>query len=200
MDFSYVVMKHYASLYFLTRVVVQSLSPVWLFATPWTAAHQVSLSFTISRSLLKLMSIELVMSSNHLILCHPWILLPSIFPSKDFLKDFFQSLLMSRLLGSQSIGASASESVLPKNIQDCFPLGLTGLISLQSKGLSRVFSNTIVQMHQFFCIQLFFTVQLSHSYMTTGKTIALTFVSKVISLFFNTLSRIVITFLPRSVF
>jgi len=153
MDFSYVVMKHYASLYFLTRVVVQSLSPVWLFATPWTAAHQVSLSFTISRSLLKLMSIELVMSSNHLILCHPWILLPSIFPSKDFLKDFFQSLLMSQLLGSQSIGASASESVLPKNIQDCFPLGLTGLISLQSKGLSRVFSNTIVQMHQFFGAQ-----------------------------------------------
>ena len=140
-------------LIFWPVVVVQSLSPVWLFATAWTAAHQVSLSFTLSRILLKLTSIELVMPSNHLILCHPWILLPSIFPSKGFLKDFFQSLLMSQLLGGQSIGASASESVLPKNIQDCFPLGLTGLISLQSKGLSRVFSNTTVQKHQFFHAQ-----------------------------------------------
>ena len=102
--------------------------------------------------------------------------------------------------GGKSIGVSAS--VLPMNIQDRLPLGWTGWISLQSKGLSRVFSNTTVQKHQFFSVQLsFFTVQLSHPYMTTGKTIALirqTFVGKVISLLFNMLSRLVIIFLSRS--
>ena len=97
----------------------------------------------------------------------------------------------------QSIGVSASASVLPKNIQDWFPLGFTGLISLQSKGLSRVFSNSSkasVLRHS-----VFFTVQLSHQYMTIGKTIALTiwtFVGK--CLLFNTPSRLVIAFLPRS--
>ena len=103
--------------------------------------------------------------------------------------------------GGQSIGVSASTSVPPMNIQDWFPLGWTGWISLQSKGLSRVFSNTTVRKHQFFSAQLFFTVQLSHPYMTAGKTIALTrwtFVDKVMSLLFNMLSRLVITFLPRS--
>ena len=98
--------------------------------------------------------------------------------------------------GGQSIGVSASTSVLPMNTQDSSPLGWTGLISLQSKGLWRVFSNTTVQKHQFFGIQLFM-VQLSHPYMTTGKTIALTkrtFVGKVMSLLFNVLSRLVITF------
>ena len=102
--------------------------------------------------------------------------------------------------GGQSIGVSASALVLPMNIQDWFPLGWTGWISLQSKGLSRVF-NTTVQKHQFFGAKLFFIVQLSHPYMTTGKTIALTrrtFVGKVISLIFNMLSRLVIAFLPRS--
>ena len=102
--------------------------------------------------------------------------------------------------GGQRIGASASASVLPMYIQDRFPLGLTGLISLQSKGLSRVFSSITVQKHQFFIAQLFM-VQLSHPYMTTGETIALTiqtFVGKVVSLLFNMLSRLVITFLPRS--
>ena len=102
--------------------------------------------------------------------------------------------------GGQSIGVSASASVLPMNIQDWFPLGLTGLISLQSKGLSRVFSNTTVQKHQFFGTQ-FSLWSNSHPYMTTGKTIALTrwtFVSKVMSLLFNMLSRFVIAFLPRS--
>ena len=95
------------------------------------------------------------------------------------------SFLMSQLFasGGQSIGASASASVLPMNIQDWFPLGLTGLISLQSKGLSRIFSNTTVQKHQFFGSQpSLCMIQLSHSYMTTGKTIALTrrtFVSNV---------------------
>ena len=102
--------------------------------------------------------------------------------------------------GGQSIGVSTSTSVLPKNTQDWSPLGWTGWISLQSKGLSRVFSNSTVQKHQFFCAQLSI-VQLSHPSMTTGKTIALTrwtFVDKVMSLLFNMLSRLVITFLPRS--
>ena len=102
--------------------------------------------------------------------------------------------------GGQSIGVSASPSALPMNTQDLSPLGWTGWISLQSKGLPRVFSNTTVQKHQFFGAQLSL-VQLSHPYMTTGKTIALirwTFVGKVISQFFNMLSRLVITFLPRS--
>ena len=120
---------------------------VWLFATQWTAARQASLSFTVSWNLLRLMSIDLVMPSNHLILCSSLLLLPLM----------FTNLPMSQLFpsGSQSIGASASASasVFPMNIQGWFPLGLTDLISLQSKGLSRVFSNTIVQKHQFFGAQ-----------------------------------------------
>ena len=121
----------------------ESLSRVQLL-TPWTAARQASLSIANSRSLLKLMSIELVMPSNHLILCCP-LLLPSVFPSIRVFSNesvFFAS-------GGQSIGASDSTSVLPVNIEDCFPLGLTDWISLQSKGLSRVFSNTTVSKHQF---------------------------------------------------
>ena len=111
---------------------VQSLSRVWLFATPGIAARQASLSITNSQSLLKLKSIKLVMLSNHLIICHPLLLLPSIFPSiQVFFNDqFFTS-------GGQSIGVSAVASVLPMNIQDWFPLGWTGWISLLSKGLSR---------------------------------------------------------------
>ena len=116
---------------------------VWLFVTPHTAAHQASLSFTISKSLLKFMSIESMMPSNHLILCCPLLFCPQSFPASG-------SFPMSQLftLGGQSTGASASASVLPKNIHDWFPLGLTAWISLQSKGLSRVFSNTTVQKHQ----------------------------------------------------
>ena len=111
-----------------------------------------------------------------------------------------QSFPMSQFFTSngQSIGVSATASVLSMNIQDWFPLGLTGWFSLQSKGLSRVFSNTTVQ---FFGPQLFFIGQLSHPQVTTGKTIALTrqnFVGKIISLLFNMLSMLVITFLPRS--
>ena len=110
---------------------------------------------------------------------------------------------MSQLFawGGQSIAVWASASVLPMNTQDWSPLGWTGWISLQSKGLLWVFSNTTVQKHQFFGGSAFFTVQLSHLYMTTGKTIALTrrtFVGKLMSLLFNMLSRLVITFLPRS--
>ena len=103
--------------------------------------------------------------------------------------------------GGQSIRVSASGSVLPMNTQDWSPLGWTGWISLQSKGLSRVFSNTTVKKHQFFQHSAFFTVQLSHPYMTTGKTTALTrqtFVGKVMPLLFNMLSRLVRTFLPTN--
>ena len=108
---------------------------------------------------------------------------------------------MSKLvaLGVQNIGASASVSVLPVNSQGWFPLGSTGLISLQSKGLSGVFSNTTAWASVLQC-SAFFMVQLSHPYMTTGKTIALTrqtFVGKVMSLLLNMLSRLVITFLTR---
>ena len=114
-----------------------------------------------------------------------------------------QSFPMSQLLawGGQSTGFSALASFLPKNNQDQSPLEWTGWISLQSKGLSRVFSNTTVRKHKFFRSSAFLTVQLSHQYMTSGKTIALTrwtFVGKVMSLLLNMLSRLVITFLPRS--
>ena len=124
---------------------VQSLSRVQLFASPWTTAHQASLSITNSWSLPKLMSIESAMPFNHLILCHPLLLLPSIFPSIRVFSN--ESALR---IGGESSGISASASVLPVNIQDWFSLGWTGRISLQSKGLSRVFSNTTVQNHQFF--------------------------------------------------
>ena len=130
-----------------THVVVQLLRHVRLFATPWITEHQASLYITSSHSLLKLMSIESMMPSNHLILCRPLLLSPSIFPSiRVFSNEFFTS-------GGQSIGVSASASVLPMNFQVCFSLGLTGLISWQSKGLSRVFSNTTVQKHHFFSTQ-----------------------------------------------
>ena len=147
------------------------LSCVQLFDTPWTEACQTSLSFTISWSLLKLVSIASVMSSNHLILCHPLLLRHSIFPSfivfsirKD--SQFFAS-------GGQSIGASALASVLPMNIQDWSPLGWTGWISLQSKGLSRVFSNPTVQKHHSPALSFLYSPTLTsiHDY---WKTIALT--------------------------
>ena len=141
------VLQHVSARALGVVAVVQLLSCVRLFANLWTAARQASLSFTISQSLLKLVSIESVMPSNHLILCRPLLLLPASFPASG-------SLPLSRLLasGGQSIGASASSSVLPMNIQALFPLGLTGWISLQSKGLCRVFSNNTVQKHQFFSI------------------------------------------------
>ena len=119
---------------------------------PWTAAHQASLSITNSQSLLRLMSIESVMPSNHLMLCCPLLLPPSIFPSIRVFSN--ESVLHIRWpSGGQSIGASALASVLPMDIQDWFPLGWTGLI-LQSNRLSEVFSNTTVQKHQFFGTQL----------------------------------------------
>ena len=128
---------------------VQSLSHVQLFATPWTAACQASLSIINSQSLFKLMSFKSVMPSSHLILCRPLLFLPSIFHSIRVFSNesFFAS-------DGQSVGTSASISALPMNILDWFSLGLNGLVFLRSKGLSRVFSNTTVQKHQFFSTQL----------------------------------------------
>ena len=121
---------------------VQSLSHVRCFVTPWTAACQASLSITNSQSLLKHLAIKSVMTSNHLILCPPLLLPPSIVPS---IRSFQRSWLFAS--GGQSTGVLPSASVLPMNIQDWSPLGWTGWISLQSKGLSGVFSNTTDQKH-----------------------------------------------------
>ena len=159
-------------------VVVQALSRVWLFTRPWTAARQTSLSCTISWSLLKLMSIESVMPFNHLNLCHSLLLLHSIFHS---IRVFSSESVLIRWpkYWSSSISLSSEN------------LGLTGMIPLLCKGLSRVFSNTTVWKHHFFSAQPFFIVQVSHLYMTNGKTIASTrwtFVGKVMSLLLNMLS------------
>ena len=128
--------------------VSQFSSCVRLIVTPGTAVCQASLSIINSRSLLKLMSIESVMPSNHLILCRPLLPLPSIFPASGSfqMSQFFAS-------GAQSTGVSASASVLPMNTQGWSHLGWTGWISLQSKGLSS-FSNKTVQQHRFFSAQL----------------------------------------------
>ena len=170
-------------------ISVQLLSCVRLFATLWTAAHQISCPSPTPRAYSN--------SCPSSWWCHPTIS-SSIVPFSCFLSlPASGSFPVSRFFpsGGQSIVILASALVFPMNIQDWYPLGWTGLISLQSKGLSRVFSNTTVQR------SAFFTVQLSHSYMTTGKTIALTrwtFVGKVMSLLFNMLSRLVRTFLPRA--
>ena len=128
---------------------VQSLSCVRLFETPWTTARQASLSITNSWSLPKLMSIESVIPSNHLILCCA---LSSCFQSFPTSGSFQMSQLLTS--GGQNFRVLALTSVLPMNTQDWFPLRWTGWISLQSKGLSRVFSKTTVQKHQSFCAQL----------------------------------------------
>ena len=138
-----------AKLFYQIVVAVQSLSCVRFFVIPWTAPCQAFLSSIISQSLIKFMSIELVILSNHLILCcahFPFH--PQSFPASG-------SFPVSHLFTSddQSIGASASASVFPVNIQSWFPLGVTGWVSLLSKGLSRVFSNTTVKKHQFFSAQ-----------------------------------------------
>ena len=128
---------------------VQSLTHVWLLATPWTVAHQASLSITNSQSLLKLMSIESVMPSSHLILCRPIVLPPSIFPSIRVFSN--ESVVPIRWPEYWTFSFSISPS---NEYSGMIPLGWTGWISLQSKGLSRVFSNTTVQKHQFFGAQL----------------------------------------------
>ena len=136
--------------------------------------------------------------------CRPTIISSSVVPSPLALnlsqhQGLFQWVSSSHQV-AKVLEFSASASVFPMNTQDWSPLGWTGWISLQSKGLSRVFSNTTVQRNQFFS-SVFFIVQLSHLYMTTGKTIALTrltFVDKIMSLLLNMMSKLVITFLPRS--
>ena len=173
---------------------VQSLSRVRLFATPWTAARQASLTITYSWNLLKLMSIESVMPSNHLILCCP-LLLPSVFPSIRVFSD--ESVLSIRW---PSIRTSASTSGLPVN---------SGLISYRMDWFDLLaiegILKSLLQHHSSKASILwrsaFFIVQLSHPYMTTREIIALTrwaFVGKVMSLLFNMLSRLVIAFLPLS--
>ena len=177
-------------------VVVQSLTCVQLFATPWTAAHQASLSITSSQSLLKFMSIESVMPSNHLIFCRPLLLPPSIFPSIRVFSN--ESALHIRWPKYWSFSFNVSPSS-----------EYSGLISLRTDWLDLLAVQgtlkSLLQHHSskasiLWC-SAFFIVQLSHPYMTTGKTIALirqTFVGKITSLHFNTLSRLVISFLPRS--
>ena len=130
---------------------VQSLSRVWLFATPWTAALQASLSITNSQSLLKLMSLESGIPSNHLILCCPLLLLPSIFPSIRVFSN--ESTLHMRWPKYWSFSFNISPSNEHSGLTTDHS-GWTGWISLQSKGLSRALSNTTVQKHQFFCAQL----------------------------------------------
>ena len=127
---------------------VQLLSHVRLFVTSWITARQASLFITISRSSLRLTSIEPVMPSSHLILCHPLLLLPQSFPASE-------SFPMSQLFawGGQSTGVSVLASFLPKKSQGWSPSEWTGWIFLQSKGLSRLFSNTTVRKHQFFGTQ-----------------------------------------------
>ena len=134
-------------IYYIIVIIysVQSLSRVQLFTTPWTAAHQASLSITNSQSLLKLMSMELVMPSNYLILWHPLLLLPSIFPSIRVFSN--ESVLCIRWPKYWSF----SLSIIPSNeYSGLISFRMTGWISLLSKGLSRVFSKTTVQKYQFF--------------------------------------------------
>ena len=175
---------------------VQSFSYIWFLVTSWTVACQASLSITNSRSLFKLMSIELVMPSNHLIFCHPFLFLPSIFPSISIFSS--ESVRHIRWPSYWSFSFSNSPSneysgLISFRIE-CFDLlavhgTLKTLLQHQSSKASILWHSA------------FFMVQISHPYMTTGKTIALTsqtFVSKVMSLLFNMLSRLVIAFLPRS--
>ena len=175
---------------------VQLLSRVQLFATPWTAAHQASLSITNSRSLLQLMSIQSMIPSNHLILCRPLLLLPSIFPSIRVFSN--ESVLCIRWPNYWSFNFSIS----PSN-------GYSGLISFRIDRFDHLAVQgtlkTLLQHHSSKASILqhsaFFIVQLSNPYTTTGDTIALTrwtFVGKVMSLLFNMVSRLVIVFLPRN--
>ena len=174
---------------------VQLLSRVRLFVAPWTTACQASLSITNSRSLPKFMSIESVMPSNYLILCHP-LLPPSIFPSIRVFSN--ESALHIRWPKYWSFSFSISPSNEHPGLIS-FRMDWLDLLAVQGtlKSLLRHHSSKASVL---WC-SAFHIVQLSHPYMTTGKTIALTrrtFVDKVMSLFFNMLSRLVITFLPRN--
>ena len=174
---------------------VQWLSHVRLFAISWTAAHQASLSITNSRSLLKLMSIELVMPSNHLILYRPLLLLPSIFLSIRVFSD--ESPLRIRWPKYWSFSFNISPSSEYSELIS-FRMDWLDLLAVQGtlKSLLQYRSSKASILQH----SAFFPVQLSHPYMTTGKTKALTrwnFVGKVMSLLLNMLPRLVITFLPR---
>ena len=175
---------------------VQSLSRVRLFATPWTAARQASLSITNTRNLLKLMSIKSVMPSNHLILCRPLLLLPSVFPSITVFSN--ESGLHIRWPEYCSFSFNISPSNEHPGLIS-FRMDWLDLLAVQGtlKSLFQHHSSKASILRS----SAFFTVQLSHPYMTTGKTIVLTrwtFIGKVMSLLFNMLSRLVITFLPKS--
>ena len=170
---------------------VQSLSCVQLFVTPWTAAHQASLSITNFQSLLKLMSIESVMPSNHLILCRPLLLLPSIFPS---IRVF--SVLCIRW--SKVLEFQSQHQSFQWIFRTSFRIDWLDLLAVQGTLKSLHHHSAKASILQ---CSAFFIVQLSHLYMTAGKTTALTrqtFVGKVTSLLFNMLSRLVTAFLPRS--
>ena len=175
---------------------VQSLSHIRLFVTPWTAARQASLSITNSHSLLTHMSIESVTPSNHLILCCPLLLPPSILPSIRV----FSNKLALRIRRPKYW--SFSFNISPSNeYSGLISFSMDWLDLLAVQGFSRVFSNTTVQKHRFFRAQPSLWSNSHIPYMTTGKTIALTrwtFVDKLMSLLFNMLSRFVIAFLPRS--
>ena len=173
-----------------------SLSPVWLFATPWIVALQASLSITNPQSLLKMMSIESFMPSTQLILCCLLLLLPSVFPSIRVFSN--ESVLHNRWPKYRSF----SFSICPSDeYSGLISFRIDWLDLLHSKWLYRVFSNTTVQKHQFFGAQLSLW---SNSHIHTWlleKNVTLTrwtFVGKVMSLLFNNLSRLIIAFLPRS--
>ena len=173
---------------------VQSLRHVWLFATQWTATQQASLSTTNSQSLLKLISVESVMPCNYLILCHPLLLLPPIPPSIRVFSN--ESTLRMRRPKYWSFSFSISPSKIPGLIS--FRMDWVDLLAVQGtlKSLLQHHSSKASILRH----SAFFMAQLSHPYMTTGKTIALTirtFVSKVLSLLFNMLSRLLIAFLLR---
>ena len=181
-----------------SQSVSSALSRVWLFVTSWSAACQASLSITNSRSLLKFMSIESGMPSNHLIFCCSLLLLPSILPSIRVSSK--ESALRIRWLKYWSFSFNISPSNEHPGLIS-FRMDWLDLLTVQGtrKSLLQHHSSKASILRR----SAFFIVQLSHPYMTTGKTIALTrqtFVGKVMSQFFNMLSRLVITFLPRSVF
>ena len=178
----------------MVSIAVQSLSRVRLFAIPWTAARQASLSITKSQSLLKFISIELVMPSNHVILCHPLLLLPLIFPSIRVFSN--ESVLCNKWPNYWSFSISPSNEY-------------SGLISFRMDWLDLLaLQGTLKSLLQHHSSQAsilwhsaFFIIQLSHPYMTTRKTIDLTrrtFVGKVMSLISNMLTRLAIAFLPKS--
>ena len=175
-------------------IYVCSVSHDWLFVTPWTATYQASLSITYSWSLFKLMSTKSVMPSNHLILCHPLLLLPSIFPNIRV----FSNELALRIRWPKYW--SFSFNISPSNEHPgliSFRMDWLDLLAVQGT-LKSPLQHHSSKASILWC-SVFFIVQLSHPYMTTGKTIALTrwtFVGKGMSLLFNMLSRLVITFLP----